>query len=241
MERWAPNRCGVGRHDGILTLGIAGYLMVPVAPVNCASNDNCVMEPALILASESPRRRELLATLAVPFEVCPCPWREPPEKPRGANPRAWAMALAYFKARAVAEQNAGRWVLGADTVVACDDELLGKPRDRADAERMLRLQAGRESEVITGVALVEVGDGAERMLAASATRVWMRADDVEIAAYLRSGDWVGKAGAYGIQNIGERLIERIDGSFSNVVGLPLETVARLLERVAAPVTLPRSG
>jgi septum formation protein len=185
-------------------------------------------DDCLILASASPRRQQLLAELGVPFDVCPCALAEPAGKPSGLTPAAWAEALACFKARAVADQHPGRWVLGADTVVSCAGELLGKPRDRQDARRMLELQAGRVSEVITGVCLVRRGPDVDRFIGSSITRVWMRDSRAEREGYLRGGDWSGKAGAYGIQTVGDRLVERLDGSFSNVVGLPLELVARLL-------------
>lgn len=186
---------------------------------------------SLILASASPRRRELLAALGVPFVVCVSPVPEPREKPAGVSPLVWAQALAYFKARAVAEQNSGQWVLGADTIVVSAGQMLGKPADEADARRMLLLQAGRFSDVITGLCLLRRGENAERQIGHVNTRVWMRAAPREIEAYLRGGDWRGKAGAYGIQDVGDRLIERIDGSFSNVVGLPVERVAAWLRKL----------
>ncbi|MBN2448692.1 MAG: Maf family protein, partial [Phycisphaerae bacterium] len=123
------------------------------------------------------------------------------------------------------------WALGADTIVACEGELLGKPADEDDARRMLHLQAGRRADVITGVALVGQGEYPERIIRHASTAVWMRYDLREIDDYIAGGDWRGKAGAYGIQNIGDRLVERIEGSFTNVVGLPLELVAQLLRAV----------
>jgi septum formation protein len=184
----------------------------------------------LILASASPRRRELLRTVVPAFEVRVCPYAEPGAKPENVSPRGWAEALAYFKARAVAEANPGRLVLGADTIVTCDGHLLGKPHDLADARRMLMLQAGRRCDVITGVCLVCMEEVARRLLAADATAVWMRDAPAEIEAYLLSGAWAGKAGAYGIQDRGDRLVERIGGSFANVVGLPVELVGQMLDR-----------
>ncbi|HOO16841.1 MAG TPA: Maf family protein [Phycisphaerae bacterium] len=189
-------------------------------------------KPALILASASPRRRELLRTIVPAFEIRACPLAEPDAKPESVNPRGWAEALAYFKARAVAEANPGRLVLGADTIVTCGQHLLGKPRDLADARRMLLLQAGRRCDVITGVSLVRINGRPRRLFGADVTAVWMRDDAAEIEAYLKSGEWRGKAGAYGIQDCGDRLIERIEGSFPNVVGLPVELVAKVLERSA---------
>lgn len=183
----------------------------------------------LILASASPRRRELLKRICPEFDVQPCTLQEPQRRAARVQPHQWASAMAYFKARSVAEQNPGRWVLGADTVVDCDGQMLGKPHDLADARRMLELQARVVSEVITGVCLVLAGEDRRRLAAFDVTRVWMRDDPAAREAYLRSGDWEGKAGAYGIQNVGDRLVERIEGSFSNVVGLPLELVERMLE------------
>lgn len=180
--------------------------------------------PPLILASASPQRRALLRELCDAFDVIACALDEP--RPRaGVNPVAWACAMACFKARAVADANPDRVVLGADTVIACAGELLGKPRDEHDARRMLLLQAGRSASVITGVALL--GRAHDRTLLACASHVVMRDDADERERYLAGGDWRGKAGAYGIQTIGDRLVERLEGSFSNVVGLPLELLRRL--------------
>jgi septum formation protein len=192
------------------------------------------MTPELILASASPRRRELLAELGVRFTVAPAELSEPRTPPAGLGARAWTEALAYFKARCVAERRAGHWVLGADTIVVCAGRLLGKPLDEREAREMLELQAREPADVITGVALVRAGEeGVERRLASAVTRVWMRDDPVEREKYLAGGDWAGKAGAYGLQDAGGRLVERIEGSFSNVVGLPLELLAGLLKAVAA--------
>ena len=154
---------------------------------------------------------------------------EPALKPRAAPPQVWAEAMAYFKARAVAAIAADAWILGADTIVVCGGEILGKPRDLEGARRMLELQAGRETEVITGVALTALGAGRNRIIQHAVTKVWMLDAREEREAYLRGGEWSGKAGAYGIQDTGDRLVERIEGSFTNVVGLPLALVRRMLE------------
>ncbi len=144
------------------------------------------------------------------------------------TPERWALALAYFKARAVAELHPGRWVLGADTLVHCDGRILGKPRDEDDAREMLILQAEAPADVITGLCLLCHAENQQRVAAYGSTRVWMRADKDVREEYLRSGDWAGKAGAYGIQTVGDRLVDRIEGSFTNVMGLPLELLSRLL-------------
>lgn len=184
----------------------------------------------LILASASPRRRNLLAKLGLRFDVHACTLPEPQRKPASVAPAAWAEALACFKARAVAERFPGRWVLGADTIVVCGEELLGKPDGLDDARRMLELQVGRATEVITGVCVLRSADPSGRIVAHDVTTVWMRDAADEREAYLSSGDWRGKAGAYGIQSVGDRLVERIDGSLSNVVGLPRSLVKRMLRQ-----------
>ncbi len=187
----------------------------------------------LILASASPRRRDLCTQLDVPFEVVPSPLEEPRDKPRDVGAEEWAQALAYFKARAVADEYPDHWVLGADTLVSCAGRILGKPRDIDDARAMLELQARTHADVITGLCLLLSDPAPERLTDAAVTRVWMREDGDAREAYLRSGDWQGKAGAYGIQNCGDELVERIEGSFSNVVGLPLELLEQMLIRAAA--------
>jgi len=186
--------------------------------------------PKLILASASPRRHALLAEAQIAFETQHCTLEEPRTPPAGVAPAAWAQALAYFKARAVADTRSDADVLGADTIVACDGALLGKPDGLADARRMLETQAGRPADVITGVALLCVARGQvrRRWVVAAQTRVWMRDDRDLREAYLAGGEWEGKAGAYGIQDVGDALVERIEGSFSNVVGLPVALVRRLL-------------
>lgn len=210
--------------------------MNPVMTVKPGQHDREGLLPPgarLILASASPRRRELLDGLGLRCEVIPCPLPEPAAKPPAVAARPWAEAVAYFKARVVAERLPAALVLGADTIVVCGGQMLGKPRDRADAERMLRLQAGVASEVITGLALVRLAAPAVRVLDSAVTRVWMRDDPAERQRFLESGAWEGKAGAYGIQDVGDRLIERIDGSFSNVVGLPVELLQRCLAELQA--------
>ena len=122
-------------------------------------------------------------------------------------------------------------VLGADTEVVLDDRLMGKPRDGADAARILRDLRGRVHEVITGVAVVEVGAAATEVTAAVTTRVGMRAySDEEILAYVETGEPLDKAGAYAVQGLGSRLVAEVDGCLSNVIGLPLSTTRRLLAR-----------
>lgn len=189
-----------------------------------------------ILASASPQRAELLRDLPFSFEIIPSNLDEPRLKPRGCTPAAWAVAVAHFKARCVAAAQPRRWVLGADTIVVCDGQLFGKPQDEADARRMLLAQAGRDTYVITGVSLIRATDKPLRFcrhVRCCTTVVRMKRDAAAIERYVATGDWGGKAGAYGIQNsvAEDALIAGIEGSFSNVVGLPLEQVAPLLRQV----------
>ena len=141
-------------------------------------------------------------------------------------------AVALDKARAVAAEWTGgaAVVLGADTEVVLDGRYLGKPRDVADAARMLRALSGRTHDVVTGLALVEAPSGREETLAVTTRVTMIDASDEEIAAYVATGEPLDKAGAYAVQGRGARLVARVDGCFTNVVGLPVETVRRLLER-----------
>jgi septum formation protein len=193
----------------------------------------------LVLASASPRRRELLAQVGYQFEVRPA---HIPEEPLpGEDPIAYVTRLAREKAQAVfRELTAGSSpekdcvdgksslaVLGADTTVALDKLILGKPEDAADAARMLRLLSGRTHRVITGVAVV-TASGAE--VAAEATAVqFLTLSEKEIDAYVATGEPMDKAGSYAIQGRAARWIPRIEGCYFNVMGLPLALVSALLE------------
>jgi septum formation protein len=182
----------------------------------------------LILASASPRRQELLRSAGITFEVQPADILEDPLPEEPA--KECAERLAREKALAVAALRPKDLVLGADTVVVVEGQLLGKPVDAADAARMLRMLSGREHEVITGVCLVA---GGQWSVASQTTSVTMSAiSEKEIADYIASGEPMDKAGAYAIQGIASRWIPRIDGDYSNVVGLPVALVWRMLGRVS---------
>jgi septum formation protein len=181
----------------------------------------------LVLASSSPRRRELLAEAGFEFDVVRPPFEEPASFQEAVTPAARAEALAYFKARSVADGHGDACVLGADTVVAVAGRVLGKPADRAEAERMLRALSGTRHAVISGVAVL--GPDGIRMISSETTYVTMRPlSDREVADYLDSGEWIGKAGAYAIQETADRFVVNVEGSLSNVVGLPMELVARMM-------------
>jgi len=185
------------------------------------------MPAQLYLASRSPRRARFLEQLGLRFETLPA---DVPEQPQpGQPPAEYALAVALAKARAAA-QAAPRPlpVLGADTDVSIDGEILGKPRDRADALAMLARLSGRSHEVCSAVALI-VGERVETAL--SVTRVHFGVISPEqAAAYWESGEPADKAGAYAIQGHAARWVRRIEGSYSGVVGLPLYETCELLQR-----------
>lgn len=189
------------------------------------------MRGRLILASRSPRRAELLREIGVPFEVIPSEIEEvwPPGTPRDA-----VTALALAKCRSVAERLVvPAVVLGADTAVVLDGRVLGKPVSPEEARRMLRELRGRQHEVVTGVAVVEAPAGREAATAV-VTRVLMREySEAEIGTYVATGEPFDKAGAYAIQGTGGALVARVEGCYTNVVGLPLTTTRRLLEACGA--------
>ena len=190
----------------------------------------------LVLASASPRRRALLAEAGIAHRLLPAGVDE--GIPPGTGPVEAATMLACRKARAAARTlGAGpALVLAADTVVALDDgRILDKPRDRAEAEAHLRALSGTTHSVVTGVCLLDLPGGAEEVFHAE-TRVTMRRlSEAEVRAYADSGEGLGKAGGYAIQENGDRFVTRVDGSRSNVVGLPVEEVAaRLAARGIRP-------
>jgi septum formation protein len=184
--------------------------------------------PRLILASASPRRRELLTQAGFTFEVRPADVNE--DLQPGEDPISYVVRLARDKALAIFEQvnDPGAIVLGADTTVTLDGHILAKPSNAADAARMLRLLSGRTHRVITGVA-VATKVGIE--VAAEVTGVrFLTLSDTEIAAYVATGEPIDKAGAYGIQGRAAKWIPRVEGCYFNVVGLPLALVATMLEQ-----------
>jgi len=197
--------------------------------------------PQLILASSSPRRRELLRQAGYRFEVKPPPIEDRPSRTSGSSdgmaaapsPGAHVESLAYMKAMAAVEVHglARGLVLGADTVVELGGRIIGKPADAADARRILSELSGSEHRVLTGLALVDL-DGGRRRLAHDVTRVRMRRlAPEEIAAYVASGEALGKAGAYALQETGDRYVEQLIGSVTNVVGLPMELLERMIEAI----------
>jgi septum formation protein len=183
----------------------------------------------MILASASPRREQLLREMGLHFRVIRPDGVE--EATRGAAPEVLVMQNAQRKARAVAGKHREALVLGADTEVVLDGVVFGKPRDLADAETMLARLGGRRHDVLTGVCLIHRALDTE-ITFAERTRVWMRAlSAAQIRDYFTKVNPLDKAGAYGAQEFGELILERVEGSFSNVMGLPVERVRATLEKL----------
>ncbi|GIP39195.1 Maf-like protein [Paenibacillus sp. J31TS4] len=184
----------------------------------------------LILASTSPRRRELLGSLGLAFEIRPSHADE--SFAPGLAPDRIVRELAEKKARAVLESMTetehGTVVIGSDTIVVLDGEVLGKPADRADAARMLGMLAGRTHEVYTGVACLQAGTGLSRIFFRRTFVKMKPFGDAVIDRYIETGEPGDKAGAYAIQGLGSTLVDSIEGCYFNVVGLPLSLLAEQL-------------
>ncbi len=183
----------------------------------------------IVLASASPRRQELLRNAGISFVVQAADILETPRA--GEAPRSLAERLAQEKAQVVFQQRPDDVVLGADTIVVVDEEILGKPQDDHDAARMLRLLSGRSHQVITGVCLMGTSPPATRFedVRSETTLVTMAAlSDEDIYSYVATGEPMDKAGAYAIQGRASRWISRIEGDYFNVVGLPVALVYGIL-------------
>ena len=185
----------------------------------------------LVLGSASPRRVALLRELSVAFEVRPAAIDE--TQRAGESPDAFARRMAREKGTAVARTTDGAWVLSADTIVVVDDVVLGKPVDAADALRMLRRLSNRSHAVLTAVALTSGECLQDELLVRSAVE-FRALTDAEIAAYVAGGEPFDKAGAYAIQGGAAGFVRRVAGSYTNVVGLPVDEVGALLDRHGIP-------
>jgi septum formation protein len=179
----------------------------------------------LVLASQSPRRSEILRQAGIPFTVRTGDVDESPLP--GESPRAYVERLAEMKARAI-HAAPDETVLGADTTVVIDGEILAKPVSPADAQRMLTLLSGRRHDVLTGICLLRRGEAACDV--ATTTVVFAPLSEREIAAYVDSGEPMDKAGAYAIQGLASKFVERIEGDYFNVMGLPVALVYRKLNQ-----------
>jgi septum formation protein len=184
-------------------------------------NEDSIEGVRLVLASRSPRRAELLRAAGIEFDVLPADTDEAMSAEE--SPEAYVERVARLKAEAVWQQAPGRIVLGADTVVVVDGEVLGKPADAEAAKHMLRRLSGRAHVVLTGIALVFSDAGSTRTQTRVARTVVELAplSDTVLDWYVASGEPLDKAGAYAIQGLASRFVKRIDGSYSNVVGLPV--------------------
>lgn len=181
----------------------------------------------IILASGSPRRRELLNTLGLSFMVCPAEGDE--IAPDGAGPGEIVKTLSRAKAEEVGQRFAEELIIAADTIVCLDGKVLGKPKDEADARAMLSSLSGRAHEVYTGVTVML---GEDTLCEDECTKVFFRELSAEeIDAYVASGDPMDKAGAYGIQGKASLMVERIEGDYFNVMGLPLCRLGKMLKTI----------
>ena len=188
-----------------------------------------------MLASSSPRRAEILTSLGIPFTIVPADIVEeiaPGEAAEGAASR-----LAAEKAAAVAAHRPDSWILAADTLVLKEGRILGKPRDNADAAGMLRFLAGSEHRVVTAVRLARGAEPGREVVETTAVRIAPLSDD-EILWYVATGEPRDKAGAYAVQGLGARFIESVNGSYTNVMGLPARAVYRLLGDAGRELALP---
>lgn len=185
--------------------------------------------PKIVLASASPRRAEILRTVDWPFETLPLDIDE--TRAAGEDAVTYVQRLARAKAEAAARRSPGASIVGADTVVLIDEQILGKPRDDEDARDMLRTLSGRWHQVLTGVAFID-GASAEVLVAYERTEVKFAVmSQDEIDWYVSSGEPMDKAGAYAIQGLGARFIEGIRGDYFNVVGLPVRLLYKLVTAV----------
>jgi septum formation protein len=191
----------------------------------------------LILASTSPRRHELLALLNIPFEIVAPTYVE--RVSPHLSPADQARLFAEGKARSCKDLFTDSLIIGCDTLIELDSHVLGKPTDRADAARMLQRLSGQKHLIHTGVAVLSTSTGTLHS-AVDSVQVWFRQLSLsDVDTYVGTGESLGKAGAYAIQGRGADLIERIDGDYTAAVGLPLNTLAQLLEQcgVTAPIDL----
>jgi len=189
--------------------------------------------PDIVLASASPRRSELLARLGIRFHIEPSHIDEEPLPDE--TPAEHVVRLSREKAREVAQRTAvpGRWFIGSDTIVLRDDSILGKPRDVLDAAGMLRSLSGRSHQVLSGYAVYDRQNDTSVSGVVATTVRFKELTEQEIAGYIATGEPLDKAGAYAIQGIGAFMVLGIEGSYTNVVGLPLCEVVEVLERLGA--------
>ena len=186
---------------------------------------------SIILASASPRRKQLLAEAGYKFKVAKPNIGESAFPAGDVNPCEYAKRLALAKAKNVAESYPDCVVIGADTVVDFDGQIIGKAADAEDAERITRKLFSQPHKVITGVAIVRQSDGVEIVESDTTVVFPKKMNDEQMAEHIRNESWRDKAGAYAIQESGDEFVERIEGSLTNVMGLPMELLQQMLGRI----------
>ncbi len=189
------------------------------------------LEVSIILASASPRRRQLLTEAGYEFTVVSPEIDESGFEAERIEPCVYAKRLALAKAKSVAGDFPDRLVIAADTVVDFDGEIIGKPADAKEAERITRKLFSRPHKVITAVAVVRMDDGVELVESDSTTVYPRKMSEEQLAEHIKGGSWQDKAGAYAIKEDDDEFIEKIDGSLTNVMGLPMELLERMLKKV----------
>jgi septum formation protein len=183
-------------------------------------------KPAWVLASVSPRRREILAQLGLPFRIEPSGIQEPARR-TGEAPSAYAVRVARLKAGTVAARNNSGFVIGVDTIVVLGNTILGKPKNQTEAQAMLRKLSGRWHEVLSGICLADCRSGRSRSAFGRSRVHFRRLSPQDIQWYLRTGEYRDKAGAYGVQGYASLFIDRIEGCYFNIVGFPVTQFQRL--------------
>jgi septum formation protein len=186
---------------------------------------------SFILASASPRRKELLTQAGYSFTIVPSDVDEKSFSAEGILPARYAEALALAKAENIARRYPNDIVIGADTIVDFNGQIIGKPADHTDARRITEMLFSRPHKVITGLAILRLSDNI-KFVAHDVTAVYPKKMTVQqIESHIKGGSWADKAGAYAIQENGDEFVERIDGSLTNVMGLPMEMLERMLSKI----------
>jgi septum formation protein len=186
---------------------------------------------SFILASASPRRKQLLTEAGYKFKIIPPDIDESAFPTEGINPCQYACQLALAKAKKVAEKHPDSLVIAADTIADFEGEIIGKPTDRKDAEKITKKLFSKPHKVITGIAIIRLRDGIEINETDTTTVYPKKMSTEQFGQHIKSGTWKDKAGAYAIQENGDEFIERIDGSLTNVMGLPMELLEQLLGKL----------
>lgn len=182
-----------------------------------------------ILASASPRRKGLLEKAGYNFDVIVSSVDE--SKFETTNPIKFAQTLALAKAKDIANKFPDKLVLGADTIAECNGRIIGKPKDATEAEKITRMLFSQPHKVITGVAFVKICDNTEIVKSDITTVYPKKMSEEQILSHIAGGSWEGKAGAYAIQETGDEMVEKLDGSLTNVMGLPIEMVSNILTKL----------